>query len=228
MKIRAVFKLWPLFLIPLLFSACLEQPSTVLWQKCGMVLWQKPPAKTVYLTFDDGPDKVNTPKVLDILKKYNVRATFFVLGHKSKACPDIIKRINAEGHVLGNHTFSHIDGTVIDEEKIKNELESTHAIILAACGQPVKIFRPPFGFFNWRVFKLARAHGYKILLWTFDLSDWSVHSAESYRKTVADNLTDGAIILLHDGGPKREALLAALPKIIELIRARGFSFGTNL
>jgi peptidoglycan/xylan/chitin deacetylase (PgdA/CDA1 family) len=151
-----------------------------------------------------------------------VKATFFVLGHKAQKNPAIIKRIKAEGHTLGNHTFTHIDGTVIDPKKIQTEINSTHRLIQNICGVKVTLFRPPFGFFNWRVFAAAKKQGYQIVLWTFDLSDWSIHSADQYVKTVAENLTNGAIILMHDGGPKREALIEALPQIIKLIKKRGY------
>lgn len=197
-------------------------------QPTGQIIWQKEMPKTVYLTFDDGPDRVNTPKVLDILKENQVKATFFVLGHKTKSYPEIVKRIHDEGHLLGNHTFTHIDGYVVDEEIIKKEFESTHRVIVDACGVEVKLWRPPYGFFNWRAFQRAKKMGYKIVLWTFDLTDWNVHSAEKYVETVADNLEDGAIILMHDGGPKRAALIKALPKIITLIKNRGYRFSTAL
>jgi len=200
----------------------LQKPATL--NHSGQIIWQMDSPKTVYLTFDDGPDPVNTPIILDILKKYNVKVTFFVLGHKAQKNPALIKRIKYDGHILGNHTFTHIDGTVVDLKKIRAEINSTHQLLQTICGVKVTLFRPPFGFFNWRVFAAAKSRGYQIALWTFDLSDWSVHSSDQYVKTVAENLADGAIILMHDGGPKREALIEALPKIIELIKKRGYKF----
>lgn len=191
------------------------------------IIWQMNTPKTVYLTFDDGPDPVNTPKVLDILESNQVKATFFVLGHKAEKNPAIIKRIKDEGHALGNHTYSHIDGTITDKKKINEELERTHQIIRQAAGVDVTIFRPPYGFFNWRAFAAAQRRGYQTILWTFDITDWSVHDADQYVKTVSDNLADGAIILLHDGGPKREELIKALPRIIKLIKDQGYQFGNS-
>jgi len=187
-------------------------------------IFKKDAPKTVFLTFDDGPDKINTPKVLDILKEHNVKETFFVMGHKAEKNPSIIKRINDEGHTIGNHTYSHINSTIDDNGKIKEEIEKTHKIIYDACKTDVSLFRPPFGNYDWRAFKVSESLGYKIVLWTFDVCDWDVHDAKKYLKTVKENLSDGAIILLHDGGPKREALIEALPNIIEYIKSQGYKF----
>ncbi|MFA5840510.1 MAG: polysaccharide deacetylase family protein [Candidatus Margulisiibacteriota bacterium] len=194
----------------------------------GQALWSKNTPKTIYLTFDDGPDPINTPIFLDILKKYNVKATFFVLGRKAEKNPAIIKRIKDEGHILGNHTFNHIDGTVKSKKTIERDLERTHNIIRQACGVNVTLFRPPYGYFDWRVYNAASDRGYQIVLWTFDVCDWEVYDPKEYLKTVNENLSDGAIILLHDGGPSREALIEALPQIIEQIKAKGFQFKNDI
>ncbi|MBU0686458.1 MAG: polysaccharide deacetylase family protein [Candidatus Margulisbacteria bacterium] len=209
-----------LVFLSFLLTSCVPQ--------AGEIIWQKNTPQTVYLTFDDGPDPVNTPKILDILRDNGVKATFFVIGYKAKANPQIIERINIEGHTLANHTYTHIDGYVIDRAVIKKELDNTHQTIFDASGVNVKLFRPPYGFFNWRAFKLAKEKGYKIAFWTFDISDWNVHAAKEYVKTVNNNLADGAIILMHDGGPKREELIIALPEIIKLIKEKGYKFSTNL
>jgi len=194
----------------------------------GQALWSKNTPKTIYLTFDDGPDPINTPIFLDILKKYNVKATFFVLGRKAEKNPAIIKRIKDEGHTLGNHTFNHIDGTVKSKKTIERDLERTHNIIRKASGVNVTLFRPPYGYFDWRVYSAASDKGYQIILWTFDVCDWDVNDTKEYLKSVNENLSDGAIILLHDGGPSREALIEALPQIIQLIRSKGFQFKNDI
>ncbi|MCX5751334.1 MAG: polysaccharide deacetylase family protein [Candidatus Saganbacteria bacterium] len=220
MKKKIVASLTIALIVLGLFSAFAASPT-------GQAIWKKETPHTVFLTFDDGPDPVNTPKILDILKENKVKATFFVLGHKAEKNPAIIKRIKDEGHTLGNHTYSHINGTVSNEAIIQEEIDRTHRIIQNACGVNVTLFRPPFGNYDWRAFNVAQKLGYQIILWTFDLTDWDVHDPAQYLKTVKENLSGGAIILLHDGGPKREALIEALPQIIKLIKTRGFQLGNK-
>ena len=202
-------------------------PAIATTEQKGIAIWQKNTPNTIYLTFDDGPDPINTPKILDILKKNKVKATFFVLGRKAEKNPGIIKRIKDEGHTLGNHTFSHVQGTVKELSIIQDELDRTHQIIFQASGVNVSLYRPPYGNFDWRAYKAATKRGYQVVLWTFDLTDWDIHDPKAYIKRVDENLSGGDIILMHDGGPKREALVQALPKIIKLIREKGYTFGNE-
>jgi peptidoglycan/xylan/chitin deacetylase (PgdA/CDA1 family) len=188
----------------------------------GELIWHGDPSSNkIYLTFDDGPNTDSTPKILDILKAGNVKATFFILGRKAKAYPEIVKRIYLEGHSLGNHTFSHVGGLNAHESKILKEIKGTDKAIKAGAGVSPKFFRPPFGFFNYRYFEVAEKMGYKTVLWTYDVGDWNTKEAGKLENEVLSQAKGGAIILLHDGGKNREELIKALPNIILKLKRSG-------
>ena len=194
----------------------------------GNVLWHgNPTLPEIALTFDDGPNSKNTPKVLDILKAYNVKATFFVLGKFIEKNKDILKREAKEGHSIGNHTYTHADGKITDTAKIERELGKTSDLILKYSGIRPKLFRPPFGFENWRFFNEAERLNNDIVLWTTDIGDWDHKKTESaILSGISRNTRNGSIILLHDGGSSREAVLNALPKIITSLKKKGYRFVT--
>ena len=190
----------------------------------GKLIWHgDPSSNNIFLTFDDGPDPEWTPKILDILKKHNVKANFFVLGERAKRYPKIVKRIHLEGHEIGNHTYTHCDGYNVDERKILKELKDTDNIIKNLTGSSPKYFRPPFGFFNYRYFTIAEELGYKTVLWTFDVGDWGNISAKEMEKKILKETKGGSIILLHDGGENQEELIKALPNLIIKLKNKGFS-----
>lgn len=178
----------------------------------------------VYLTFDDGPSSKFTPQVLDILKKENVKATFFVLGKFAEKYPSIVKREYDEGHTIGNHTYSHISGYAADEDEIISELSRTDDIVKRITGSSPKYFRPPFGFFNYRFFIIAEGLDYRTVLWTIDVADWTKIKANEIEYRLISKVKGGYIVLLHDGGENREELIKALPAVIEKLRAKGFQF----
>lgn len=179
--------------------------------------------KVVSLTFDDGPDREMTPRVLDVLKEYGIRATFFLIGKNADKYPDIVKRIVAEGHIVANHTYSH-KGTfpLSSHSCVRKELTDCNNSIKAIIGKKPKLFRPPFGVTNPIIGKEARNAGFQTI-------GWSIRSLDTIegrsRKEVCDsivaNLHPGAIILLHDRCKDTDILLHNLiPSIIE----RGYSF----
>ena len=129
--------------------------------------------RTVSLTFDDGPHPVNTPKLLDELKAAGIRATFFVVGKnlETSAGKALVTRAIAEGHQVGNHTYSHADLTKLTEDQIRAEITKTEALIGPAIGQH-KLLRPPYGAHNSLVDKVVRELGYTIVLWNIDTLDW--------------------------------------------------------
>lgn len=204
------------------------QASSAAVDMSGKILWhgnRKLPE--VALTLDDGPNSKNTPIVLDILKKYNVKATFFVVGKFAEKNGGIVSREAAEGHVVGNHTYSHVMGTLTDIKKIREELRKTDSLITKYTGKKVKYFRPPFGFENWRFLTEAELMDYIVVLWTLDVGDWDRTKKESYMVSkILKTAKNGAIILLHDGGSSREAVIDALPKVIKGLRKKGYTFVT--
>jgi len=194
----------------------------------GRLLWHgNRRLPEIALTFDDGPNSKSTPKVLDILKRYNVKATFFVLGKYVEKNKDIIAREALEGHDIGNHTFNHAKGSLVDQDKINRELAKTSDLIRKYSGKESNLFRPPFGYENWRFLYEAELLDYAVILWSLDVGDWDQKkSSKEMIAKIMKRSKNGTIILLHDGGTSREAVIEALPKVIKGLRAKGFKFVT--
>ena len=190
-------------------------------------------ARTVALTFDDGPG-ATTPQVLDVLQRAGVRATFFVVGQQVAANPEMLQRIVASGHVLGDHTWSHRIPSASAgwrRSRLSGEIEHTRRAILDATGLEPCLFRPPGGVVKGAE-SVARKAGLSLVLWSVDTRDWAPSKdrgkfATIIRKRAAMGLTEEhPVILLHDGGGNREATIAALPEIINDYRAHGYRFVT--
>jgi peptidoglycan-N-acetylglucosamine deacetylase len=194
----------------------------------GTILWHgNNDLPEIALTFDDGPSSQYTPKVLDILRDNNVKATFFVIGKFIEKNKDILKREADEGHIIGNHTYTHVKGTITEIDKIKNELVKTDQLISRYSGETVKYFRPPFGYENWRFLAESELLDYTVVLWSLDVGDWNKTKTEKDITSKIFKLAkNGSIILLHDGGTSREAVISSLPKIIKGLRSRGFKLVT--
>ncbi|OAT79336.1 delta-lactam-biosynthetic de-N-acetylase [Desulfotomaculum copahuensis] len=185
----------------------------------------KPDEKTVYLTFDEGYENGYTPKILDILKADNVRAAFFVTGHYIKSQPELVKRMVAEGHTVGNHTMNHPSLPEIGDGQIKTELQSVETMFNKLTGQQMHYLRPPKGEYSERTLALTRELGYHNIFWSLALVDWVPMPGgpeEAYR-SVMDNLHPGALILLHAVSKDDTE---ALDRMIKDIRAQGYSFKT--
>lgn len=178
--------------------------------------------KKVWLTFDDGPTPEITPFILDILQKSNVKATFFCLGKQIKKHPEIIQRIEAEGHSIGNHSFSHLNGFSTCTKKYLEDVEKCQTLI-----PETTLFRPPFGkIYPWQINKLK--NHYKIIMW--DVMGWDFEktiSKEECINNVVNNVENGSIIVLHDNKKSFENLQFALPKIIEALQKRKLVFSTT-
>ena len=189
----------------------------------------KPADKEVALTFDDGPDSKYTPQILDILKKYNANATFFVVGENAEVNPDIIERIYSEGNEIGSHTFTHPNVAELSDSKIKLELNSTQRLIQEITGHSTIIFRPPYvadaepSSAN-EIIPIIKAQdlGYTVVGELIDPDDWQKPSSDIIYKRVMDQLPYGNIVLLHDAGGDRSNTVKALPKIIEGLRSQGY------
>jgi len=194
----------------------------------GTILWHgNRDLPEIALTLDDGPNSKATPRILDILKENDVKATFFVLGKFIEKNKDIISRESEEGHLIGNHTFTHANGKITDLAKINRELAKTDKLITKYTGKSVKYFRPPFGFENWRFLAEAELLDYTIVLWSIDVGDWNDHkAAKDLSSKVLKLAKNGDIILLHDGGASREAVIDSLPVIIKGLKKKGYNFVT--
>ena len=176
--------------------------------------------KKIAITFDDGPHPVYTEKLLDGLKERNVKATFFVLGEKAKQHPEIIERMQKEGHIIGNHTYTHIQLRSMNREKFRDELIMTNQVISGITGQEVQYVRPPYG--TWDK-KLEEELNMFPVLWNVDPNDWCTGNADRVTKRIVDKTRENSIILLHDC--YQSSVDAALSSI-DILEERGFQFVT--
>lgn len=190
--------------------------------------------KKVAISFDDGPNPKYTGKILEILNKHDVKAAFFLIGQNASMYPELTKRIYKEGHEIGSHTFTHTDVMSISEKQLEIELNSTQRVIQGITGHSVIMFRPPFLSINEGPHELPtkkvldqilriQDFGYTVVSSTIDPQDWSGKSAEEIVKESTENIENGHIILLHDSGGDRTPTIEALPKIIEWLKANGYS-----
>lgn len=180
----------------------------------------------VALTFDDGPQPVFTPQVLDVLERYGVPATFFCIGSQVQKYPEIVRRTFEEGNDIGNHTWSHPYLTTLSPDAIRWQLSSTSAVIEQATGVEPTLFRPPYGATNATVRSIAAQLGLVQAEWTIDTRDWQRPGVTTIVSTVFNEVRPGSIILLHDGGGDRSQTVQALPRIIRGLQQRGFTFTT--
>lgn len=191
----------------------------------------------ISLTFDDGPDPEWTPQVLDILKAKHVHATFFVIGGNAEANPDLIQRILAEGHELGNHTYTHPNLADTPAQAVSIELNATQRLIQALTGRSLVLFRPPYlgdaepdDTSEIAPVEIAQKMGYITVGEHIDPIDWALPGANVIVSRVMHDLDNpspearGNTILLHDAGGDRSQTVAALPLLIDAVRARGYQF----
>lgn len=171
--------------------------------------------KVIYLTFDCGYENGYTEPILDALKKHNVPAAFFVVGNMIESAPDIIRRMEAEGHIVGNHTFHHPDMSAIsDQAAFQQELAELEALYQETTGKEMpKFYRPPQGKYSAENLRQAHALGYKTILWSLAYVDWYVDdqptAEEAYAKLLP-RIHDGAIVLLHSTSATNAAILDEL------------------
>ena len=180
-------------------------------------------AGTVRLTFDDGPVRANTPRILDVLSNYRVKATFFVIGERARRYPRLVKREHREGHSVQNHTYTHPELTTLGSAEVRRELRATNRAIRAAGVPRPYRFRPPRGHTNARVRGVGASLGLIQTFWSVDPHDWANPPASEICSRVVSNARAGSIVLLHDGSGSNT--VEALPCIIERLRAQGYRFG---
>ena len=178
----------------------------------------------VYLTFDDGPDPVYTNQVLDVLARYNAKATFFVIGNSVDAYPGVVQRMIAEGHTVGNHTYYHEALPLQEPDHIAQTLGATNAAIARAVGLTTDCLRPPYGAMDQATFDLVRAQGFTVHMWEVDSEDWKTNDAYTIASSVLADTDLGDRVLFHDGPSNRAATVAALDSILEVLTNRGVNF----
>ncbi|WP_235846894.1 polysaccharide deacetylase family protein [Neobacillus soli] len=185
-----------LLLIVILVYAILP---TVLIRASGWGITKRIKSEAIAITFDDGPNPEYTPQLLDLLKKFDVKATFFVVGSKVLANPDIIKRMSAEGHTVGIHHFEHISSWILSPIQLKKQLQQTEQAIRECVLQKVRFYRPPWGHFN--LFSLLLGKRYKVIIWSHIFGDWKVAKGKNgLLEQLLAATEPGSILLLHDCG----------------------------
>ena len=174
--------------------------------------------KVIYLTFDDGPVPEVTPMVLELLERFDAKATFFCVGDNIKKHPDCFRLVVDKGHSVGNHTMHHLKGSAVGFDKYLSDVEDCNKL----CGS--KLFRPPYGKITRKQFKELKQRGFRIILWTVVSFDYSKKIS---RKTCLNNslkLQSGDILLFHDSIKARSNMLYALEGVLKYYSAKGFRF----
>ncbi len=183
--------------------------------------------KVIALTFDDGPWVNTTSQVLKVLKNNNVKATFFVVGRQVEKYPKLVKEVVANGHALGNHTWSH-QYHQYNASTAADELERTAALLYKITGVNTSIFRPPGGILNNGLTAYAHHKKYAVVMWSVDSRDWRSRptTTQAFIKNLVKDAKPGSIVLLHDGGGDRSNTVQALPQLIAELKKRGYKFVT--
>lgn len=181
----------------------------------------------IYLTFDDGPDSHYTNELLDLLNKYNIKATFFLVAKKAMNNNDIVGRIINEGHSIGLHSYAHKNSWFTTPKEMK--MDFVQALnILKEFGYPISLYRPPWGIFNLFTYCYAKSNNLKTILWTRSSKDWQEKTPVDYIvNNVIENTKPGDILLFHDSGGDKYApknTLLALDKLIPILLEKGYSF----
>ena len=197
------------------------------------IIWKKKTdEKKIWLTFDDGPEDEVTEFILETLKKFNIKASFFLIGKKIQEFPELTKEIIKEGHIVGNHSFSHLNGFKSKNEEYIYDIELGQKLInekLVEMGitNKIKIFRPPYGRILPRQIKRLKEN-YKIVMW--DVFSWDFKkniSPEKIYNNVIDNVTEGSILVFHNNNKSLENLKLTLEDTLIKLNERGFVFSTT-
>lgn len=186
----------------------------------GVVWRENPSSKVVYLTFDDGPIPECTPQLLDILKQYGVKATFFMVAENAERYPELLARVRDEGHVVGNHTYHHMRGYKHDTQTyVRDALRGAEVL-------QTTLFRPPHGRMRNNQKKALINQGYTIYLWDVLTHDYNPHYSVDKMLAVVKRYTrNGSILVMHDSLKSKDRMLEALPQIIEWLQSNGYKTG---
>lgn len=192
----------------------------------GGYIWDKPNTeRKIYLTFDDGPIPEVTPWVLEVLREFNIPATFFCVGENISKYPDIFSQVINDGHRIGNHTFNHLKGWKTSTTNYLDNIEKTQNAIVEH-GLRTHLFRPPYGKLTPAQTKAILQLNYEIVMWTVLSKDYrKTLSSEKVLDNIVSNTTSGSIIVCHDNIKAFDNLKAVLPQAIEMLLEKGFVFG---
>ena len=182
------------------------------------------PGPFVALTFDDGPHATNTPRLLDILRARNVKATFYVIGKNVDLYPGIVRRTVAEGHEIGNHSYTHPKLSSLSNERVISEIRRTDDAIVRACGIRPQTLRPPYGaLLQGQRQMILDTFGYPTIMWSVDPLDWKRPGSGVVTSRIVSGTASGAIILVHD---LHASSVDAMPATVDALLRKGYQFVT--
>lgn len=179
--------------------------------------------KEIALTFDDGPHPGYTPEILEILRRENIPATFFLVGSQAEKYPDLVRAELAAGHCVANHTYHHVSLPKIPQLFVADEIKACGDVLRAVTGKAPHLFRPPGGEYNRQVAEASSALGYTMVLWTDDPGDYTSPGEQVILQRTLGKASDGGIILIHDG---IRQTINVLPQMIETLKKQGYRFVT--
>ena len=182
-----------------------------------------PESRTVALTFDDGPSPF-TPRILAVLRRYHVHATFCMLGDEAQRYPALARRVVREGHQVCNHGRDHRDMALLSTQRDRHEVVGAERQIRDAAGVAPGIFRFPYGSADRRARQVIRGYGMRALGWDVDPRDWSRPGAATITSRIVRDVRDRSVVLLHDGGGDRGGTVASLDATIRALKQRGYRF----
>jgi peptidoglycan/xylan/chitin deacetylase (PgdA/CDA1 family) len=192
----------------------------------GQAKPEAPDDKTLYLTFDDGPNASTTLQLLDILDENDVKATFFVMGSRTQKAPELVAEMAKRGHAIGNHTFNHLFLPGVPTNIIETEIGKTNAAIKTATGSDPVLFRPPYGFIDWRAASVLKEQQLKTVYWGAVSEDWLGIGEKRVINRTMRRLQHGTLIVLHEGKRISKQTLSATREIIKLSKLNGYTFKT--
>ncbi len=224
-----------LFLVVTVFSFliiffCIFFDQAILTRR-GTIYRVHTKQKKVVLTFDDGPSPQWTPKILEELRKANIKATFFMIGHHVKKYPSIAKRVAEEGHTIGNHGFAHSVILYYNLAEIEEEIKYTEFVIKEITGQTTKYFRPPKAWLKKSIKEKIKSMGYETVLWSLNSKDWVSFNHRTMVNFINRRVCNGDILLFHDSGNilsteggNRSQTVKAIPLLVKSLKEKGFEF----
>jgi len=188
-------------------------------------------SRQLALTFDDGPNDPHTLRLLEVLAKHEVKATFFMIGRFVAERPEIARAVSQAGHIIGNHTYTHPNLFFASGAQLARELDDCEKALADAVGEHANLFRPPWGFRRPATLRAAAGRGLSTVMWSVSAKDWKVKTAEAIEQLAASQITGGDVILLHDGGHRqmgvdRAPTVAATERLIARYKGEGYSFVT--